>query len=140
MPNCTLCSLWGISSLLLYSENRVHYGLGCNLDLLVVLALKPVRAPLFLYQLAKTGQDEFAIVFVSKNTPAVLLIGVGSFGKCDLQFCLGHVLAVVYGSGIDRFQGIALCRICPLKLESNPSLLCPAACGCGPQKQRSLIL
>ena len=37
--------------------------LGWNLDLLLRLWIKPVRLPFLLHQLAKTGQDKFAILF-----------------------------------------------------------------------------
>jgi hypothetical protein len=81
------------SGLLLYPENPVlcrlgdsefDDGLGWNLDLLLRLGIKASTCfPLLLYQLAKTGQDEFAVLFnlfyasalsVSRNTPAVLLL------------------------------------------------------------------
>jgi hypothetical protein len=61
------------ASLLLYPKNRVFCrlgdakfddGLGCNFDFLLRLWIK-ARAclPLLLHQLAKTGQDEFAVLF-----------------------------------------------------------------------------
>ncbi len=54
-------------------------GLGWNLNLLLRLWIEArARLPLLLHQLAKTGQDKFAVLFgsalsVSRNTPAVLL-------------------------------------------------------------------
>ncbi len=73
--------------LLFYPQNRVlcglgntkfDDGLGWNLDLLLRLWIKArARFSLLLHQLAKTGQDKFAVLSsalsVSRNTPAVLL-------------------------------------------------------------------
>jgi len=59
--------------LLFYPQNRVfcrlgdsefHDGLGWNLDFLPRLRIKArARLPLLLHQLAKTGQDKFAVLF-----------------------------------------------------------------------------
>ena len=59
--------------LILYPKNRVFCrlgdsefddGLGWNLDLLLRLRIKSrTRLPLLFHQLAKTGQDEFAVLF-----------------------------------------------------------------------------
>src|SRR5271157_2871316 len=64
---------WLQAGLLLYPQNRVlcrlgdsefDDGLGWNLDLLLRLGIKACTCfPLLLYQLAKTGQDEFAVLF-----------------------------------------------------------------------------
>jgi hypothetical protein len=85
--------LWAISSLLLYSQNRVlrnlgnsefDDGLGRNFDPLLRLGIKSRTClSLLLYELAKTGQGEFAVLldlFVSERAerleeyPAVLLL------------------------------------------------------------------
>jgi hypothetical protein len=96
--------------LLLYPQNRVFCGLGntkfddglCwNFDLLLRLWIKArSRLPLLLHQLAKTGQNEFAVLFnlfVSEGAQRVeeyssgLFIGLGCFSKSELKFCFGAV-------------------------------------------------
>ena len=95
--------------LLLYSQNRVlcglrntkfNNGLGWNLDLLLRFWIKAhPRLPLLLHQLAKTGQDKFAILFrlfVGERAKRIeedssgFFVGLGGLGKCGLKFCLGH--------------------------------------------------
>jgi len=86
-------------------------GLCWNLDLLLRLWIKArARLPLLLHQLAKTGQDKFAVLFnlfVGERAERIQeyssgsFVGLGGFGKGALQFCLGHLIAVVYGSGIE---------------------------------------
>src|SRR5271166_6742438 len=58
------------------------------------------RLPLLLYQLAKTGQDKFAVLFnlfVGERVKRIeeyssgSFVGLGGFGKCGLKFCLGHL-------------------------------------------------
>ena len=82
-------------------DSEFDDGLGWNLDLLLRLGIEARTClPLLFYQLAKTGQDEFAVLFhrfVGEVAERIdeyssrLLIGLGCFGKCDLQFCLGHL-------------------------------------------------
>jgi hypothetical protein len=102
--------LWAISSLLLYSQNRVlrslgnsefDDGLGRNFDPLLRLGIKSRTClSLLLYELAKTGQGEFAVLFhrfVRDGAECIeeyssrLLTGLGCFGRCNLQFQLGHL-------------------------------------------------
>ena len=111
------------SGLLLYPQNPVlcrlgdsefDDSLGWNLDLLLRLGIEAgASLPLLLYQLAETGQDEFTVLFnlsvceraeSLKEYACGLFIGLRGFGKCALKFCLGHVLAVAYGSGIASLQ------------------------------------
>ena len=60
---------------------------------------------LLLHQFAKTGQDKFASLFnliVSERTKSIQeysrgsFVGLGGFGKCTLEFGLGHFVAVGY--------------------------------------------
>ena len=81
------------AELLLYPQNRVlcrlgdsefDDGFGRNFDLLLRLRIKAdASLPFLFYELAKSGQDEFAILFDrfvgevaerSRNTPAVVLL------------------------------------------------------------------
>ena len=74
---------------------------GWNLDLLLRLWIKArARLPLLLHQLAKTGQDKFAVLFnlfVGERAERIQeyssgsFVGLGGFGKGALQFCLGHL-------------------------------------------------
>src|ERR1700738_143959 len=74
-------------------------GLGWNLDLLLRLWIKArARLPLLLHQLAKTGQDKFAVLFnlfVGERAERIekyssgSFVGLSGFGKCALQFCFG---------------------------------------------------
>ena len=98
------------SGLLLYPQNRVFYGLGdsefddglgWNLDLLLRLGIEAhASLPLLLYELAKAGQDEFAVLFdrfVGDAAERIeeyagdSFVGLGSCSECDLEFSLGHV-------------------------------------------------
>src|SRR6266481_3137733 len=98
------------SGLLLYPQNRVlcrlgdsefDDSLGWNLDLLLRLWIEVSTCfPLLLYQLAKTRQDEFAVLFnlfVCERAERLeeyssgSFVGLCSFGKCALKFSLGHV-------------------------------------------------
>ena len=98
------------SGLLLYPENRVlcrlgdsefDDGLGWNLDLLLRLGIKACTCfPLLLYELAKTGQDKFAVLFnlfVGERAERLeeyssgSFVGLGGSSECDLKFSLGHV-------------------------------------------------
>jgi hypothetical protein len=64
--------------LLLYPQNRIlcrlgdsefDDGLGRNLDLLLRLRIEAdASLPFLLYELTKSGQDEFAVLFKSKET------------------------------------------------------------------------
>src|SRR3984893_16710128 len=98
------------ASLLLYPKNRVFCrlgdakfddGLGWNLDLLLRLGIKTrARLPLLLCQLAKTGQDEFAVLFdlfvreVAERIEEYSsgsFVGLGGGSDCGLKFTFGHV-------------------------------------------------
>src|SRR5260370_9590173 len=100
----------GESGLLLCPENRIlcrlgdsefDDGLGWNLDLLLRLGIEACTClPLLLHQLAKTGQDEFAVLldlFVCSRAERLEEYSSGSFvglsgsTECDLKFSLGHV-------------------------------------------------
>ena len=114
------------SGLLLYPENRVlcrlgdsefDDGLGWNLDLLLRLGIE-ARAclPLLLYELAKAGHDEFAVlfgIFVGDGTERIkeyaggLFIGLRGFGKCALKFCLGHLYEFM-AAVLHHFKRIAV--------------------------------
>src|SRR6202023_2870493 len=95
--------------LLLYPQNRVFCrlgdakfddGLGWNLDLLLRLRIKArTRLPLLLRQLAKTGQDEFAVLFdlfvreVAERIEEYSsgsFVGLGGGSDCGLKFTFGH--------------------------------------------------
>ena len=98
------------SGLLLYPENPVlcrlgdsefDYCFGWNLDLLLRLGIKAgASLPFLLYQLAKTRQDEFAVLFnlfVCERAERIeeyssgCFVGLGGSRQCDLKFCLGHL-------------------------------------------------
>ena len=98
------------AELLLNSENRVlchlgdsefDNGLGWNPDLLLCLGIKTrTRLSFLFHQLAKAGQDEFAVLFsllVREGTERIekysscLFIGLCGCGKCGLKFCFCHV-------------------------------------------------
>jgi hypothetical protein len=96
--------------LLFYPQNRVFCrlgdsefddGLGWNFVFLPRLRIKArARLPLLLYELAKTGQDEFPVLFdrfigeVAKRIEEYSggsFVGLGGGSECDLKFSLGHV-------------------------------------------------
>src|ERR1700674_842668 len=96
--------------LLLYPQNRVFCslgdsefddGLGWNLDFLLSLRIKArARLPLLLYELAKTGQDKFAVLFdrfVREGAERIeeyssgSFVGLGGSSECNLKFTFGHV-------------------------------------------------
>ena len=98
------------AGLLLYPQNRVlcglgntkfDDGLGWNLDLLLRLWIKAgARLPLLLHQLAKTGQDKFAVLFnlfVGERAERIQeysgdsFVGLGGSSECNLKFSFGHV-------------------------------------------------
>jgi len=98
------------AGLLLYPQNRVFCRLsdsefddsfGWNLDLLLRLRIKArARFPLLLYELAKTGQDKFAVLFnrfVREVAECIdeyssdSFVGFGGNSKRDLKFTFGHV-------------------------------------------------
>jgi hypothetical protein len=65
-----------------------------------VCGLKPERAFLFFHELAKTGQNEFAVLFdlfvreVAKRIEEYSsgsFVGLGGSSECDLKFSFGHV-------------------------------------------------
>jgi hypothetical protein len=101
--------------LLLYPQNPVlcgfgntkfDHGLGWNFDLLLRLWIKTrARFPLLLHQLAETGQDKFSFLFdlfIGERAKSIQeysrgsFVGLGGFGKCTLEFGLGHFVAVGY--------------------------------------------
>jgi hypothetical protein len=79
----------------------IEHGFGWNPDLLLRLGIKArARLPLLFHQLAKAGQNEFAVLFsrfVSQGAERIekyssgLHIGLGCFGKSELKFCFGHL-------------------------------------------------
>ena len=94
--------------LLLYPQNRVFCrlsdsefddGFGWNLDLLLRLRIKArARFPLLLYELAKTGQDKFAVLFNRfvrevaeriEEYSSDSFVGFGGSSKCNLKFGFG---------------------------------------------------
>jgi hypothetical protein len=106
--------------LLLCPQNRVlcrlgdtkfDHRFGWNLDLLLSLGIEARTClPLLLYQLAKTGQDEFPVLFdrfVGEGAKRIeeyssgSFVGLGGSSECDLKFGLGHVLAVELTSYAD---------------------------------------
>src|SRR6202045_553018 len=114
---CASCS----NDLLLYPQNRVlgrlgdsesDDGLSGNLDLLLRRRIEARTClSLLLYELAKAGQDEFAVlfgIFVGDGTERIkeyaggLFIGLRGFGKCALNFWFRHY--TIYGSVITSFQ------------------------------------
>jgi hypothetical protein len=112
-PTETSNTSWLPAKLLLYPQNRVFCrlsdsefddGFGWNLDLLLRLRIKArPRFPLLLYELAKTGQDKFAVLFnrfVREVAECIDEYSSDSFvsfgGNCerDLKFTFGHVWAL----------------------------------------------
>ena len=89
-----------------FGNTKFDHGLGWNLDLLLRLWIKTrTRFPLLLHQLAETGQDKFAglfNLFVGNRAERIQeysrgsFVGLGGFGKCTLEFGLGHFVAVGY--------------------------------------------
>jgi hypothetical protein len=96
--------------LLLYPKNRVSCrlsdsefddGLGWNLDLLLRLRINAdASLPLLLHQLAKTGQNEFAVLFdlfvreVAERIEEYSggsFVGISGSSERDLKFTFGHV-------------------------------------------------
>jgi hypothetical protein len=83
------------------SDAEFYDGFGWNLDLLLRCGINSVAGfPFLLHQLAKTGQDEFAVLFGGfagdgaeriEEYAGGLFIGLRRFGKCALKFCLGHL-------------------------------------------------
>ncbi len=109
-PTRTLYSYSFTRDLLLYPQNRVlrrlgdsefNDGLGWNLDLLLCLWVEAgASLPFLLYELAKSGQDEFSVLFdrfVGEVAERIEEYSSGSFigfcgsSECDLEFGLGHV-------------------------------------------------
>src|SRR5271166_4518647 len=106
----TAGTLSTVRRLVLYPQNRVlcrlgdsefDDGLGWNLDLLLRLGIEAdASLPLLLYELAKSGQDEFSILFdrfVGEVAERIeeyasrCFVGFSGCGECDLEFGLGHV-------------------------------------------------
>jgi hypothetical protein len=90
--NCVLCRL---------GDSEFEHGFGWNFDLLLRAGIKArARLPLLFDELAKAGQNEFAVLFdrfVSEDAQRIeeyssgLLIGLGCFTKSELKFCFGHL-------------------------------------------------
>jgi hypothetical protein len=91
-PNRILCRL---------GDSEFDDGLSWNLDLLLRLRIEAdASLPFLLYELAKSGQDEFAVLFdrfVGERAEGLEEYSSGSFvglsgsSECDLKFSLGHV-------------------------------------------------
>jgi hypothetical protein len=98
------------SGLLLYPKNAVlsrlgdsefDDGLGWDLDFLLGLGIEASTCfPLLLYELPKTGQDEFTVLFdlfVRERSKRIeeysssFLVGLRRCRQCDLKLGLGHV-------------------------------------------------
>ena len=98
------------SGLLLYPQNRVlcrlgdsefDDGLGWNFDFLLRLRIEArASLPFLLYELAKSRQDEFSVLFDRfvgeraeriKEYSSGSLGGLGGSSECDLKFRLCHV-------------------------------------------------
>ena len=123
MPGRPYIASWLPARLLLYPQNRVlcrlgdsefDDGLGWNLDLLLRLRIEAdASLPFLLYELAKSGQDEFAVLFdrfVGEVAERIeeyssgSFVGLGGSSECDLKFSLWSCLAVAYCTGIAVFQ------------------------------------
>ena len=110
MPGKTLYSFLatsGITSLppeprlLPPGHSEFDDGLGRNFDLLLGPRIKAdASLPFLLYELAKSGQDEFAVLFdrfVGEVAERIeeyssgSFVGLGGSSECDLKFSLGHV-------------------------------------------------
>src|SRR5215469_12738837 len=84
--NCVLCH---------FSDSEFENGFSRNPDLLLCLGIKArARLPLLLHQLAKTGQDKFAVLFnlfISERAERIReyssgsFVGLGCFGNCALK-------------------------------------------------------
>ena len=82
-------------------DAELNHGFGGNFDLLLRLWIEArARLPLLLHELAKTGQDKFAVLFnlfVSERAERIQkyssgsFVGLRGFGKCALKFCFGHL-------------------------------------------------
>jgi hypothetical protein len=114
------------SGLLLYPKNSVlcrlgnsefDNGLRRNLDLLLRPGIE-ARAclPLLLHQLAKTGQDKFAVLFNlfvreraerPEEYSSGSFVGLGGSSECDLKFSLGHVSLLLMAAEWHHFKRIA---------------------------------
>jgi hypothetical protein len=96
--------------LLLYPQNRVlcrlgdsefDHGRGWNLDFLLGVRIEAgARLPFLLHQLAKSRQDEFAILFDRfvgdvaeriEEYSSGSFVGLGGSTECNLKFSFGHV-------------------------------------------------
>jgi len=96
--------------LLLYPQNRVFCslgdsefddGLGWNLDFPLCLRIEAdASLPFLLYELAKSGQDEFSVLFdrfVGEVAERIeeyssrCFVGLGGSSECNLKFSFGHV-------------------------------------------------
>jgi hypothetical protein len=99
-----------LARLLLYPKNRVFCrlgdsefddGLGWNLDLLLRLRINAnTSLPFLLYELSKTGQYKFAVLFnlfVREVAESIeehssgSFVGLGGGSDCGLKFTFGHV-------------------------------------------------
>jgi len=68
------------------------------------------RLPLLFHQLAKAGQNEFAVLFDLfvreaaerfQEYPGGFLAGLGCFGESKLKFCFGHLLILMAAAAND---------------------------------------
>jgi hypothetical protein len=104
--NCVLCHL---------SDSKFEHGFGRNPNLLLRLGIKArARLPLLFHQLAKAGQEEFAVLLgrlVSQSAERIekysssLLIGLALLQQEQVEVLFWSSLKVVYDSGIGPFQG-----------------------------------
>ena len=82
-------------------DSEFHDSLSWNLDFLLRLRIKArARLPFLLHQLAKTGRDNFAVLFdrfvgqVAERIEKYCgcsFVGLGGSSECDLNFSLGYV-------------------------------------------------
>jgi len=101
-------------------------GLGWNLDFLLSLRIKArARLPLLLYELAKTGQDKFAVLFdrfVREGAERIeeyssgSFVGLGGSSECNLKFTFGHVWPLFMAAQCQHCKRIGVSRS-PLALE-----------------------
>src|SRR5262245_59694987 len=97
-----------------FGDSEFECGFGWNPDLLLCLGIK-TRAclPLLFHQLAKAGENEFAVLFDFfvreaaerfEEYPGGLLTGLGCCGESELKFCFGHLLILMAGAA-NEFKG-----------------------------------
>jgi hypothetical protein len=118
-PTETSNSSWLPAILLLHPQNPVFCRLcdsefddclGWNPDLLLRLRIKArARFPLLLYELAKTGQDKFAVLFNRfvrevaeriEEHSSDSFVGFGGSSERNLKFTFGHVWQLFMAAGL----------------------------------------